>query len=223
MMQQESDLASIRKFLEERGFVENDRLPPERELADQLGLTRNRIRSGLRKLASEGLIWRHVGKGTYFGPRLSPLVNREALDSLAEMTYPREVMDARLAFEPEVARTAALRATGLDFLEIGKCLERMRVTTDWSVWAVCDAQFHRSIAVAAGNTLMLAMFDTMRAGQGKQVWGRLGGSKIRDSRRDEILAEHGAILGALRDRDPDAAAAAMRAHVKTARRNIIGE
>jgi DNA-binding FadR family transcriptional regulator len=223
MMQHEADLASIRKYLEERGFAENDRLPPERELADRLGLTRNRVRGGLRRLASEGLIWRHVGQGTYFGPRLSPLLNRQALDTLAEMTYPREVMDVRLAFEPEVARMAALRATGLDFTEIEKCLERMRATGDWSVWAMCDAQFHRLIAVAARNTLMLAMFDTMRAGRSKQVWGRLGGSKIRDSRRGEVLAEHGAILEALRDRDPDAAAAAMRAHVTTARRNIIGE
>ncbi len=115
MMQHDADLASLRKYLEDRGFAQNDRLPPERELADTLGLTRNRVRGGLRKLESEGLIWRHVGQGTYFGPRLSPLVNRRALETLAEMTYPREVMDARLAFEPELARLAALRATGLDF------------------------------------------------------------------------------------------------------------
>ena len=76
MMQHDADLASLRKYLEDRGFAQNDRLPPERELADTLGLTRNRVRGGLRKLESEGLIWRHVGQGTYFGPRLSPLVNR---------------------------------------------------------------------------------------------------------------------------------------------------
>jgi len=223
MMQHDADLASLRKYLEERGFAENDRLPPERELADQLGITRNRIRGGLRKLESEGLIWRHVGQGTYFGPRLSPLVNRRALETLAEMTYPREVMDARLAFEPEVARLAALRATGLDFTALDNCLERMRTTTDWSVWAICDAQFHRLIAVASGNTLMLAMFDMMQAGRNKQVWGRLGTSKIRDARRGQILAEHSAIVTALRDRDPEAAAAAASAHLTVARKNILHE
>ncbi len=223
MMQHDADLASLRKYLEDRGFAQNDRLPPERELADKLGLTRNRVRGGLRKLESEGLIWRHVGQGTYFGPRLSPLVNRRALETLAEMTYPREVMDARLAFEPELARLAALRATGLDFSALDGCLERMRTTTDWSVWALCDAQFHRLMAVAAGNTLMLAMFDTMQAGRNKQVWGRLGTSKIRDSRRGEILAEHGAIAAALRDRDPEGAAAAVRAHLTIARKNILHE
>ncbi len=99
----------------------------------------------------------------------------------------------------------------------------MRTTTDWSVWAICDAQFHRLMAVAAGNTLMLAMFDTMQAGRNKQVWGRLGTSKIRDSRRGEILAEHGAIAAALRDRDPEGAAAAVRAHLTIARKNILHE
>jgi GntR family transcriptional repressor for pyruvate dehydrogenase complex len=223
MMQHEQDLVSIRKYLEERGFVENDRLPPERELAGQLGLTRNRVRGGLRKLVAEGLIWRHVGQGTYFGPRLSPLINRRTLDALAETTYPREVMDVRVAFEPEVARLAALRATGRDFAQLDQCLERMRTTTDWTVWGVCDAQLHRLIAVAAGNTLMLAMFDTMHAGRKKLVWGRLGSSSIRDSRRLEILEEHAEIVRAIRDRDPDGAAAAMRKHVTTARRNMFGE
>jgi DNA-binding FadR family transcriptional regulator len=63
----------------------------------------------------------------------------------------------------------------------------------------------------------------MQAGRNKQVWGRLGTSKIRDSRRGQILAEHSAIVAALRDRDPEGAAGAVSAHLTIARKNILHE
>lgn len=222
-MQQEQDLANVRRFLCDQGFGQNDRLPSERQLADQLGLTRNRVRGSLRKLASEGLVWRHVGQGTYFGARLSPLLTRKNIDALAASTYPREVMEARLSFEPEMARLAALNSTGQQTSEIDSCLERMRGTTDWNVWAACDAQFHRLVAAASGNALLLAMFDTMQAGRSKQIWGRLGTSPIRESRYKQVLAEHAAVLKAVCERDPDGAAEAMRLHLTSARKNVLHE
>jgi DNA-binding FadR family transcriptional regulator len=221
MIQQEQDLASVRRYLCDQGFAQNDRLPSERQLADQLGLTRNRVRGSLRKLASEGLVWRHVGQGTYFGPRLSPFLTRKNVDTLAATTYPREVMEARLSFEPEMARLAALNSTGQHVSEIELCLERMRGTTDWNVWAACDAQFHRLVAAASGNALLLAMFDTMQAGRSKQIWGRLGNSPFRELRYKHVLAEHGAVLAAIRERDPDGAAEAMRRHLTSARTYVL--
>lgn len=223
MMQHEEDLANVRQYLCAQGYGQNDRLPSERQLADELGLTRNRVRGSLRKLAAEGLLWRHVGQGTYFGPRLSSLLTRKSIDSLAATTYPREVMEARLSFEPEMARLAALNSTGQHVAEIESCLERMAKTIDWNVWAACDAQFHRLVAAATGNALLLAMFDTMQAGRSKQIWGRLGASPIRESRHDQVLTEHGAVLQALRERDAEGAADAMRRHLTAARKNILHE
>ena len=223
MMQHEADLSSVRGYLIERGFAENDRLPSERELAEELGLTRNRIRGSLRKLAAEGLIWRHVGQGTYFGPRLSPLITRKTFATIAAMTFPREVMEARLSFEPEMARLAALSATGQHVSEIETCLQRMRNTSDWNVWGVCDAQFHRTIAAATGNALLLGMFDTLQAGRSKQIWGRLGASSIRESRREHVLSEHAAIAFAIKERDAAGAAEAMKHHLNAARKNVLHE
>src|SRR5438067_797834 len=125
MTSHQNDLKRIRKYLEQSGFGEQDRLPAEAELAESLDLTRSRLRYCLNKLAAEGLIWRHVGKGTYFGPR-PVLMNGSHL--VTDMTNPREIMEARLQLEPKLARLAALRGTSQHFREMDVCLEKLRAT-----------------------------------------------------------------------------------------------
>jgi GntR family transcriptional repressor for pyruvate dehydrogenase complex len=223
MRQTDSDLGRIRDYLQDASFAQQDRLPPERELAERLGLTRNRLRTGLKKLAAEGLIWRHVGRGTFFGPRLRPAGIPFPVDPLQDLTNPREVMTARLAIEPPLARLAAHHATGRDLLEIEACLTQMRSVRDWSGWELLDCRLHRAIARAAGNALMLVMFDTVQANRNKETWGRLREPIALDAALARVSGEHAAIVEALRDRDADAAEAAMRAHLRAVERSIFGE
>lgn len=219
MRQADQDLERVRQFLQSEELVETQRLPAERELAERLGLTRNRLRGSLKKLAAEGLIWRHVGKGTYFGRGPSSVDPR----TLSELTNPREVMEVRFALEPELARLAAFRANGHDVSELEACFEKMRSTRDWNEWGFWDGRFHWAIAKAAGNALMLLLFETMQASRSKAIWGRLGESSRRDERKAEIMAEHTAILEAIRDREPESAAARMREHLRSTKVAIFGE
>ena len=138
-----NDFERLLEFL--RGS-DQARLPPERELAETLGMTRNRLRTGLRKLAAEGAIWRHVGKGTYLGAKPSARQDRQL--QVAETTNPREIMEARIAVEPELARLAAYNATGHDFTDMRRRVEAMRGATQWEVWEQLDVEFHRTIASA---------------------------------------------------------------------------
>lgn len=222
MRQTDRDLDRIRDYLQEAGLAQQDRLPPERELAARLGLTRNRLRTGLKKLATEGLIWRHIGKGTFFGPRLRPAGMSFPVDSLQDMTNPREVMAARLAIEPPLARAAALQATGRDLSEIGTCLDQMASVQDWSNWELLDCRLHRAIALSAGNALMLVMFDTVQANRNKETWGRLREPIELASAIRRVSCEHAAIVQALRDRDAGAAEVAMRTHLRAVERSIFG-
>jgi DNA-binding FadR family transcriptional regulator len=217
--QTDQDLDRVRQFLQGEEFVESQRLPAERELAEKLGLTRNRLRSILKKLAGEGVIWRHVGKGTYFGRRPSSLDPR----MLSELTNPREVMEVRFALEPELARLAAFRANARDIAELDTCIAKMKSTKDWNEWGFWDGRFHWSIAKAADNVLMLLLFETMQASRSKAIWGKLGVSSRRDERKAEIMGEHTSILEAIRHREPDAAASRMREHTRSARIAIFGE
>ena len=94
---------------------EDGRLPPERELAETLDIGRTVLRKALATLQGEGVVWRHVGKGTFMGER--PIDNISDINALVLRTNPTEVMAARLAFEPEIARLAAANATGAQINE----------------------------------------------------------------------------------------------------------
>ena len=93
------------------GQSDTGRLPPERQLSEALGISRTELRKALGVLEAEGQIWRHVGKGTFFGAR--PIDNFSDVSALARRTNPAEMMRARLVIEPEIARAAALTATAV--------------------------------------------------------------------------------------------------------------
>jgi DNA-binding FadR family transcriptional regulator len=216
----EQDLARIRDYLAQASFGQQERLPPERELAVRLGLTRNRLRTGLKKLAAEGLIWRHVGKGTFYGARLRPAPF--PIDPLQDVN-PRDVMQARQAIEPALARLAAFHATARDLLEMSACLDKMWSIEDWNSWESLDCRLHRMIAQAAGNALLLVMFDTVQANRNKETWGRLREPIAPAAAIERATSEHAAIVRALRERNADAAETEMRLHLRAVERSIFGE
>jgi DNA-binding FadR family transcriptional regulator len=125
MRQTDQDLSRVREFLAAQSLRPQQRLPAERDLADQLGLTRNRLRGALRRLETEGLIWRHVGQGTFFGAK--PPRGRLPHDdeAIGDSTNPGEILEARLALEPELARLAALRATASEIAKMEDCARQM--------------------------------------------------------------------------------------------------
>jgi DNA-binding FadR family transcriptional regulator len=206
----------LRSYLAKQDFSHQQRLPPERDLAALLGVTRNQLRVGLRKLAAEGVIWRHVGRGTYFGQR--PVGASQPAVALPDLVAPHNVMEARLAFEPELAKYAAYRATPKDIASIDHCLRQM--SRDYGHW---DREFHLAIAQASGNGLMKLMFDMIHASRGEAIWKKLGENTTTPERRAQVLAEHAAIAEAIRHRHPEEAAGRMRQHLLNTKRATFGD
>jgi len=208
----------LRKFLQQHNTTEQIRLPPERALAERLGVTRNRLRGVLRRMAAEGEIWRHVGKGTFLGGRPIEAAPRNGVGMV--LTSPREVMDARLIFEPLLARLAAFNATSADVREMQLCVDKMAGGPAWPVWASWDGRLHRAIAKASGNALLLAMFDTLQTYRNREVFRMLD----RPFQGTEMACrDHTAVVKAIRERDPVRAEAAMRKHILSLRHAIFGD
>jgi DNA-binding FadR family transcriptional regulator len=211
-------LATLRDFLAGAGLAVNERLPPERDLCRTLGLSRSRLRKGLAALEAEGQIWRHVGRGTFVGPR--PIPNLSDIELLTSLTSPTAVMEARMAVEPQLARLASLHGTEADFAEMRQCNRRCRAAKGWRSYEAWDNNFHQAIAAATQNRLLISLFDTLNAVRRSVVWGQLRLTEMPPPDHDSF-DQHDAIHRAIASRDPDLASECMRGHLRSVRDRIL--
>jgi DNA-binding FadR family transcriptional regulator len=209
----EGALTQLRAFLAQRQLPPATRLPPERELSELLGVSRGDLRKALSVMEKHGELWRHVGKGTFIGAR--PVAEMTSIAEIAAETNPGEVMRARLAIEPELAREAALHATAGDIAEMKLCVSGARGAETWRQYENWDNRLHRAIAAAAHNALLLAVFDTVNAVRRTVVWGRLRDDSPHPPADHHSFSEHASIVEAIEERDLSQAAVRMRHHLET--------
>jgi DNA-binding FadR family transcriptional regulator len=219
MNTQDDALSRLRAYLAAIELPDDSRLPPERELALTLRVTRADLRKALAVLESENQVWRHVGKGTFIGSR--PIDTHADVAAITRRTNPAEAMRTRLLLEPEVARMAALNATSAHIAEMKLCLQRCRSAQTWRQYEAWDNRLHRVIAESTQNALLLALLDTLNAVRRALVWGRLRVNKVKPAADHHSFTEHEAIVAAIADRDLDRAAAAMRKHLESVERNLL--
>ncbi|WP_037447361.1 FadR/GntR family transcriptional regulator [Skermanella stibiiresistens] len=214
-------LTQLRALLAQAPLSVDSRLPPERDLCQQLGVSRGELRKALATLEAEGQLWRHVGKGTFIGSR--PTESLADLSVTTSRTNPAEVMQTRLLIEPEIARVAALNATAADIAEMRTCMARSRSAATWRQYESWDNRLHRLIAESTRNTLLLAMFDTLNAVRRAVVWGRLRVNRTKPDPGHHSYAEHEEVVAAIADRDMDRAARMMRQHLQTVERKLLNQ
>lgn len=206
-------LTRLRDFLATAALPDDGRLPPERELAQSLEVGRGALRKALATLQSEGVVWRHVGKGTFTGER--PIDTVADINAMVQRTNPLEVMGARIAFEPEVARCAALHATAGQVAEMRNCMLKAQQAPTWRQYEQWDNRLHRTIGEASQNSLLLGLLDTLNAVRRAVTWGRLRDTPLRPPADHHSFEEHARIVAAIADRDGASAADAMRRHLRS--------
>lgn len=192
------------------------KLPTERALVQELAAPRSAIRRALAALESDGVIERHVGRGTF----LTHVAIE--VDTAPADTSPAEIMQVRVLLEPQVTALAARSATQADLERISSCLMAGGASDDFSSFESWDAHLHRSIAKAAHNGLLLAMFDVMASARSLPVWGTLKSRTSTPERRRRYHSEHERIVKALHDRDAESASQAMRDHLSHVSKKLLG-
>jgi DNA-binding FadR family transcriptional regulator len=213
-----NSLAIVRHYLEEGNFGYQDRLPPERELARQLGLTRTQLRSGMKQLQAEGVVWRHVGRGTFFGGH--PAERNGHVEAIGTTT-PRELMEARSAIEPQLARLAARHATAEDMARMERAFERSLAAADPATFHKYDAELHMAVALAAHNALLLSLFKSMNEMRHKLLWGRLDGNFLTATLQVQYSEQHRGFVEAIKRRDDRAAETLMRFHLDAVEQQLL--
>jgi DNA-binding FadR family transcriptional regulator len=215
----------LRAHLRHRAYGPQDRLEPERVLAPKIGCSRETLRAALDVLEKEGLIWRHVGQGTFVGPR--PVHEPIRPSVLAEMASPADVLDARLLIEPPIAGEAALRATAGEIALLRNHALRSSEAPDWQAYEQADDAFHKGIARITGNPLLIAFLDVLSSVRGRARWQRQHDLAFRRARKKEYAAQQGrmhlAIVEAIAVRNPEAARQAMFDHLSAIRAIMVHE
>jgi DNA-binding FadR family transcriptional regulator len=210
----------IRGVIEQGGFAPGTRLPPERELALQLGVSRPSLREALLALEIEGRVEVRMGSGVYVCA--APAAG--ASEPLALGDSPSELMQARSVLEGSVIGLALARVTkpGLD--RVKGYLDAMRHDVRRGQSSVdADRGFHVAIAEMTGNTVLARMVGELFDGRHGLISARMTNRAESARTWAAALREHEAIYQALEARDPQEAVAAMFWHLTASRERWIDD
>jgi DNA-binding FadR family transcriptional regulator len=209
----------LRSLIASGEFSPGSRLPAERDLAKQLGVSRPSVREALIALEVEGIIDVRTGSGIYV--RASDALNGAATawrqPGDPGEWGPLELMRARELVEGEVAALAARNARRTQIAAIASALAQMREEADAGIIPRAgDEAFHTAVAQACGNEVLR---DTVRGywnARSGPLFERLSDYFENPASWDAALVEHSAVLEAIRSHDAAAARLAMQAHLKKA-------
>ena len=216
-------VARLRGYIADRGLEHGGKLPPERHLTDELGLSRATLRKALDALERDGVIWRHVGKGTFVAEKGATRPDIGAMVELGRQITPFRMVRARLAIEPAIAREAAVNASGEALARMQRAIDRAKDATTWNEYEIQDDAFHRAVAEASDNLLLLTLFDQLNEVRRAVAWGSVTRESTRPSPNHTSFAEHDAVAAAIAGRDPTAAYEAMCRHIGSVARRLFGE
>ena len=195
-----------------------DRLPPERDLAKLLGVSRPTLRAGISSLAAVGILQSRQGAGTFVvGADGPPTLDSNPLRLMAALHGfgPSEMFEARRSLEMAVAGLAAERATGDHMASMSEELTGMFASLDEpEQFLVHDMRFHQMVAAASGNRILTALMNMVAT-----ILLEIRSKTVKRAKDLKESAEmHRNIYRAIRERNPEAARLAMYEHLALAQR-----
>ena len=211
-------MVQLREMIQGGELRPGDRLPPERDLAKQLGVSRPTLRAAIRSLAAVGVLQARQGAGTFVVtakglPALdsSPLRLMAALHGFTTA----EMFEARQSLEMAIAGLAAERATSDQMASMAEEMASMFASIDEpEQYLVHDMLFHQTIAAASGNRILTALMNMVAT-----ILFDVRRKTVQRAHDFKESAEmHRQIYRAIRDRNPEAARNAMRDHLMLAQR-----
>ncbi len=208
----------IEKMITEK-MRPGDMLPPERQLADQFGVSRSSIRDAIRMLELAGLVEARQGLGTVVRERSADtVVNPLTSILIQKRKLVGELLEVRKIVEPPLAARAASRATPQQLAGMEDILRRQAEKMAAGELAIEeDSEFHYAIALAADNSVVLKVIDVLM-------------DLLRDTRErslqvagrpEKSIAGHREILDAIQRRDPAGAHDAMRRHIESVEKIVL--
>lgn len=217
-------IEQIKDMIKTGQLKKGDKLPPERDLVEQLQVSRTSIREALRSLEILGIIESRQGEGNF----IRESFNQSLLEPLSIMfmlqeSSPKEVLELRRVIETEIASLAAKHINEHKLNELYDIVNRFKNTTDEKLNTELDQKFHSKITEASENFLLINILNTISS---------IIDSFISDARfrimensdnREALIHQHEAIYRALSQHDPNSAAEEMKKHLEFINKTIFSE
>ena len=214
----EEVISQLREMIHRGELRPGDRLPPERDLAKLLGVSRPTLRAGIRSLAAVGILQSRQGAGTFVvkadGPPTLDSAPLRMMASLHGFT-PGEMFEARRSLEMAIAGLAATRATSDQMASMSEEIAGMYASLDEpEQFLVHDMRFHQAVAASSGNRILTSLMNMVAT-----ILFDVRSKTVKRAKDLKESAEmHRQIYRAIRDRDPAAAINAMRDHLMLAQK-----
>jgi DNA-binding FadR family transcriptional regulator len=215
----------LEELIQSRHFKPGHRLPPERELAKQLGVSRPSVREAMIALETAGFIEVRTGDGTYVLELPRGSLRFPWAVGGDPGPGPLEQFEARVLVETELAVRAAQLATPAEIAELEAILERMEVS--YREHGTRDDHdgylFHTALARAGGNGILAGLVKTLWDMRGEAMWTQVRNRVVRKEHIERVLADRRALLDALHARDAAGVRQAMHDIFERARARYFGE
>jgi len=208
---------ALAQAIEMGRYKSGDRLPSERELSEEFGVSRPVVREAIIVLEAQGLVRRRQGAGVYVAAKVPSL-----LSSTEDADGPFEVTEARRLLEGEIAALAAVTATDKQIEEMAAIIERIAdMRTDQATREQADRAFHVALARSTNNDVLVRMVENLWDKRYQSPLCIYFFSRARDAGIQPPVDEHQVILDALKARDADAARQAMRDHLARVTQSLL--
>lgn len=205
-------ISTIKAMIVSGELKPGQRLPPEKELSERLGLSRNSLREAVKSLEVIRVLDVRRGDGTYV-TSLEPHLLLEAMAFVVDLHQDAsviEIFEVRRVLEAHAAGLAAVRISDAQLYDLSQLLSSVDESTSLDDLVSHDIEFHRQITAASGNAYLTGLLESLSS---STIRARVWRGITEDASTARTLSEHGAILAALRSRDPDLARAALTLHV----------
>ncbi|KKI92972.1 transcriptional regulator [Bacillus sp. SA1-12] len=197
-------------------FKVGDKLPAERELCEQFGVSRAPVRQALSALELNGVIYSRQGEGVYVkNTQVTTSHSQSAI--IMDSISPEDIVEARMNIEPLIIKYAAVRATEEDIQELRSTIKKMEEETNAGIYVPeTDEELHRGIAKATHNDLFIKMMEAIsNAMKQQEMWQFIRDRTVtRPDYREVNFKEHKLIIKAIEEHNEKEAVERMTSHMQ---------
>ena len=204
-----SVVSQLRNMILEGNYSHEERLPAERNLAEEFKVSRGTIRTALQNLEEQNLVTRKIGSGTYVTHR-----ELSSQHDISSITSPLEMVEVRIAMEPQMVRLAITNASYRDLEELRNALrECEECGGDAEKFARADTAFHMALAQCSKNKLMYWVYERISEVRRYSQWRIMKAKLLTPERIDYYNDQHRALYEAIASRDANEAIGGIKEHL----------